>query len=160
MAKITLDPKYTEMHGRDRDLVLYRWKGKQCARVYVVPRNPDTAEQRKNRSRFSEASSSWRELPMHTRAAYNKKAAKLSTRMSGFNLYVSLYMKGFIYLSDNGLTLKQSGLTVVFNRIPLSSRSSFDPLRIYSDPACYQYGKNRKRGRYRKKNPDYIPLAS
>lgn len=96
MARIVLNERYDKLYGRVGDLVHYRWKGKDCARIYVIPRNPRTEAQQANRKLLAQASVSWRELPETVKRLYNFKAMKQRCRMSGFNLYVSDYISGRI----------------------------------------------------------------
>jgi hypothetical protein len=63
----------------------------QCVRSYVIPRNPDTEAQRKVRRSFGEAVRLWQSMSEDERYSYNRKARYLN--MSGYNLYISKYIK-------------------------------------------------------------------
>ena len=141
MAKVLLDPKFNKMNGRMGDLVLYKWKGKSCARVYVVPRNPDTMAQRANRNRMSEASKSWRNLPEGMQESYNLRALRYKNAMSGFNLYISDCLKGRIVshtdnFSERDLSLKKAAGV---NAIPRLLNHSKHPLHM--DMVCAGYSR-------------------
>jgi len=60
-------------------------------RIYVVPRNPDTISQRNIRALFANAVKSWRALTTEKKYQYTRKAR--GTRMSGYNLYISEYLR-------------------------------------------------------------------
>jgi hypothetical protein len=93
MAKAELSPMFTSITGRVGNIVFYKHRGIQCLRRYVIPRNPDTEAQRVNRYTFRDAVSSWKKLSVHEKDIYNKKVLKIKTTMSGYNLYISEYMK-------------------------------------------------------------------
>ncbi len=82
------------LHGRLGNLVFYMRKGTQCVRVHVIPRNPDTEAQRAMRRSFADAVRSWQAMSADERYAYNRKARYLN--MSGYNLYISNYLKRII----------------------------------------------------------------
>jgi hypothetical protein len=77
--------------GRIGNIVFYTNRGRQCVRKHVIPRNPDTAAQRIVRCAFSDAVRSWQSLSEDEQYAYTRKARNLN--MSGYNLYISKYMK-------------------------------------------------------------------
>ena len=43
MARVVLNPRFKEISGRMKDVVLYTCYNRTLMRRYVVPRNPDTA---------------------------------------------------------------------------------------------------------------------
>lgn len=132
MAKIKLNPMYRDVEGKTGDLVHYKWKGMDCARIYVIPRNPDTRAQRLNRKRLGEASKSWKGLPLETRNLYNLRALKHGNVMSGYNLYVSEYMTGSIkaFRAAEGSKKPVERLSDK----PLFRRCAPDPLRMQPVP--------------------------
>ena len=91
MATVRLNPAFDSVHGKIGKIVHYNRNGVQCARSYAVPRNPDTAAQRRNRKTFAEAVKLWQELSPGEKYRYNRNARKL--RMSGYNLFISRYLK-------------------------------------------------------------------
>ncbi len=91
MAKIRLSSYLVSVSGRMGNVVYFNRYGNEYARVHVNPSNPHTGQQRIVRHTFSDAVKSWQGLAGDERAVYNKKARKLP--MSGYNLYISQYMK-------------------------------------------------------------------
>lgn len=91
MAKAKLNPILTSMHGRIGNMVFYRRRNKEYVRMYVIPRNPDTESQRIVRRTFADAVKSWQAMTGDERYKFNRKARYLCK--SGYNLYISEYMK-------------------------------------------------------------------
>jgi hypothetical protein len=91
MASVDLDLMFNGFSGRLGNIVLYTRYDNQYARIYSIPVNPDTNEQKMIRKTFGDAVRSWQELPQPEKDKYNKKARRLP--MSGYNLYISCYMK-------------------------------------------------------------------
>jgi len=63
---------------------------------YVPPSNPQTEAQQANRQEFASAVSSWQGLTSGRQKYFNELAVKRHLAMSGFNLYVSKYLKGLL----------------------------------------------------------------
>jgi hypothetical protein len=82
---------FRSMNGSLGKIVFYRRRGVQCARTYVIPRNPDTPQQRINREAFAAAVAAWRLFEVRDRNRYNRKAR--GRGMSGYNLFISEYMR-------------------------------------------------------------------
>jgi hypothetical protein len=91
MATATLNPFITSISGRIGSIVFYRRQGKTCIRSYVIPRNPDTAAQKAVRRSFADAVKSWQVLRCEEKYKFIRKAQKM--QMSGYNLYISTFMK-------------------------------------------------------------------
>ena len=91
MATATLNPLLISVSGRIGSFVFYRRKNTQCIRTYVVPYNPDTALQRNIRSSFADAVKSWQSLTGEERYKYKRRSRRIN--MSGYNLYISEYLK-------------------------------------------------------------------
>ncbi|HOO70838.1 MAG TPA: hypothetical protein PK926_03675 [Spirochaetota bacterium] len=91
MATVTLNAALTSISGTIGRMVFYHRNGRVIARRWVMPPNPDTPAQRKNRSRFKEAMSAWKALTDDEKAAYTKKAR--GSGMTGHNLFISGWMK-------------------------------------------------------------------
>ena len=72
--KMTLNPVLRSLSGRIGGMVFYQSHGRQFARAYVVPRNPDTVEQRKGRGRFAGAVKAWQNLPALQKDLWRVKA--------------------------------------------------------------------------------------
>ena len=92
MATVTLNPLFESVSGRIGNAVFYRRGNTQCVRGYVVPGNPDTVLQRKTRAAFGSAVKSWQKMTSEEKYAYTRKARNLG--MSGYNLFISAYIKG------------------------------------------------------------------
>ncbi len=90
MAQAIPGPLIKSIHGRIGNLVFYYRYGKQCVRIHVIPRNPDTEAQRIIRRMFRDAVRSWQAMTEDDRYKFNRKARYLS--ISGYNLYISEYM--------------------------------------------------------------------
>lgn len=58
---------------------------------FYVPYNPRTAEQQAWRSDFADAVASWQSLTNEEKKEYNSKAQ--GKKMSGYNLYISNYLR-------------------------------------------------------------------
>lgn len=104
MAQAIPAPMIKSLHGRIGNIVFYYRHGKQCVRTHVIPRNPDTEAQRAVRGLFRDAVLSWQAMPETGRYRFNKKARYLG--MSGYNLYISEYIK----IRISGLTQLQKPL--------------------------------------------------
>ncbi|HOP63035.1 MAG TPA: hypothetical protein PK358_04605 [Spirochaetota bacterium] len=97
MAKVELTSILTKARGNMNRVVHYNRLGTQCSRAHVIPRNPDTAAQRKNRNSFAGAVKAWQLLPEDEKKEWNSKAAQLrrkgKTGKTGYNVFMSEYMK-------------------------------------------------------------------
>ncbi len=91
MATATPGPMIKAIHGRIGNLVFYYSRGTQCIRTHVIPRNPDTEAQRIVRRTFAGAVRSWQAMTLEERYPYRRKARYMN--MSGYNLYISEYIK-------------------------------------------------------------------
>ena len=114
MAKLILNPLFKYISGRSGNTVFYTWKNIQCARSYVVPRNPDTETQRKNRNIFSEAVKIWQKLPDMQKESWNLQAQ--GKPLSGYNLFISCYVREKINTvgHDHDITNKEKKPTVIY----------------------------------------------
>jgi len=118
MAKAIPGIIITSIHGRMGNLVFYYRHGTQCVRTHVIPRNPDTEAQRTVRRTFGDAVRSWQALSADSRCAFIRRAHTMS--MSGYNLYISEYMKATI--------------TGMRGTDTLSLTSDIAPLSFYLNP--------------------------
>ena len=91
MAKFILNPMFKSISGRLGNVVFYTRRGVQCGRIYVVPRNPDTGHQRKNKNIFREAVQAWQDIPSPQKDRWNRLARNKT--LSGYNLFLSCYIK-------------------------------------------------------------------
>lgn len=70
------------------------WHGMQAtARRFVYPPNPNTIYQQANRGKFGSAVAAWQALTPAQKGVYN--ALKYPPRMSGYNKFLRLYMRGW-----------------------------------------------------------------
>lgn len=90
MAKAGLKSYIKSMNGRCGDYVYYSVGKKLFVRDYVVPRNPGTEAQQKNRSLFASAMASWKLLNEAQKNRFRKRAARFN--MLGHNLFIREYM--------------------------------------------------------------------
>ncbi len=98
MATATPNILIKSISGRIGNVVFYKRRGTQCVRTYVIPRNPDTQAQRAVRRAFSDAVRSWQSMSPDKKYAYTRKARCLN--MSGYNLYISRYLKRAAQTTD------------------------------------------------------------
>ncbi len=90
MATATPNILINSIRGRIGNVVFYTRRGRQCVRVHVIPRNPDTEAQRVVRRAFGDAVRSWQAMSPDEQYTYTRKARHLN--MSGYNLFISGYM--------------------------------------------------------------------
>jgi hypothetical protein len=91
MATAIPFPMIKSIHGRLGNFIFYFRHGNQCIRMHAVPYNPDTEAQRIVRRTFGDAVRSWQAMDTDEKNKYNRKARFLN--ISGYNLYISEYMK-------------------------------------------------------------------
>jgi hypothetical protein len=65
----------------------------QYKRNYVIPFNPQTPGQQANRLKFSQAVNAWQTMSILDRRLWNIYADDLQIQMSGYNLFISRFMK-------------------------------------------------------------------
>jgi hypothetical protein len=95
MAKVTGPLMSMDASGQlGKALVFAKWKGQNYVRQYVIPMNPNTADQAAIRDIVAQASVAWKNsatvgaTPVNAayKLAYNEAAA--GSGMSGFNLFI------------------------------------------------------------------------
>jgi len=80
----------TTFSGRiGKKMIASSWKGHEYIRTYVKPHNPNTENQRMARGQFAAAVEAWQGFSSVQHKFYDKIAAG----MSGFNLFISRYVK-------------------------------------------------------------------
>jgi hypothetical protein len=132
MATATPNILINSISGRIGNVVFYCRYGKQCVRVHVIPRNPDTEAQRIVRRAFGDAVRAWQSLSPDEQYDYTRKSRHLN--MSGYNLYISIYLKRIMHAyspapiqelkSETGSpTWNLELLTLNHNRFPSVSES-------------------------------------
>ena len=100
MARFDLHPMFTTYRGRMGNIVYYQWRGRDCARCFVMPRNPDTAAQRVVRGSFRDAVHAWQAMSPMEREEWNRQARHKP--LSGYNLFLSRYMHQACAASPSG----------------------------------------------------------
>lgn len=79
------------VRGRHNDRVFYMRNGNICARKYLVPPNPRTAEQQKGRKYFARAVKDWKDLDTEAKARWNTDAKAMKKR--GYSLFLSVRLQ-------------------------------------------------------------------
>lgn len=74
-------------------LVYMVWKGLQTVRKYAIPANPRTASQLVIRGYFTDAVDAYQSESDATKLAWDNYAKILGRPMSGFNAYISKFIK-------------------------------------------------------------------
>lgn len=87
-----------------KTLVYSGWKGIDDVRSYVIPANPQTADQQQQRSYFTDGVDAWHNtgLVSDDVTSWNRYAGVQSRPQSGFNLFVA-----------NVIRLRQAGVAAV-----------------------------------------------
>ncbi len=129
MATAATNILLNSISGRIGNVVFYTRSGKQCVRTHVIPRNPDTEAQRAVRRSFGNAVRSWQSMSEDEKYAYIRKARYLN--MSGYNLYISNYLKRVMQSLNLTSTHEQKSIVPYFtwnlglstwNLLPLPER--------------------------------------
>lgn len=146
MAIAELSSKFNELHGKKGNYIHYYVKGYHYVRSYSIPFNPRSAAQQENRRTFAEAVKSWQKLPAEEQAVYREAARRTSDR--GYNLFISMYMKGktLPVTSPAGRIKMQD--TCFHAPFMVQSNSVSIPFRSGNDPVClYQpFTRHKTRG--------------
>jgi len=96
MAKLTGPMFGLTARGKLANTLVYsNWKGVPYTRKWLVPANPNTSAQQAQRGYLASALADWHAISWGTgdKPAYDRWAAYGSKPMSGFNKYVSEYLK-------------------------------------------------------------------
>lgn len=91
MARVTAPLLSLDARGKiGNALVFMGWKGIKDVRQYVIPANPQTADQVTQRTSFSDMVSAWKNYFTVAlgRTAWNRLATALSGALSGFNAFM------------------------------------------------------------------------
>jgi hypothetical protein len=123
MATATPNIMLKAISGRIGNVVFYTNRGRQCVRTYVVPRNPDTAAQRAVRRSFGDAVRSWQAMSQDEQYAYTRKARSLN--ISGYNLYISNYLKRAMQAVNYTPIYKQKSKVPSLKKLPSKPSHSF-----------------------------------
>ena len=77
-----------------KTLVYMNWKGIEDVRQYVIPANPNTANQQTQRGYFTEAVGAWHTAGFYTidLTAWNLLASALKIPASGYNMHMRYYV--------------------------------------------------------------------
>jgi len=134
MAKAELNPTFMNFKGNIGRLIYYNRMGKTCVRSHVIPRNPRTEAQQKNRDLFAEAVNRWKLLTAEEKNLWNVKAAR--KQRTGYNFFISSFILN---------AARESDLTSALSLLPAVSCIAPIPLRILSDSSpsnlAYSSGK-------------------
>jgi len=96
MAKIKMPLMGMEASGQlGKTLVYFNWKGLNCARMHVVPSNPNTASQQARRTVLSDAVDNFHATALTETDidGWRRLASIQSKPMTYFNVYVQKYIK-------------------------------------------------------------------
>ncbi len=86
-----------DARGKIANTLVYAiWKGLNYCRQYVIPSNPNTADQQTIRGYFTDAVAAYQAEHQATKDAWNAAVKALGWAMSGFNYYVAEYIKYLI----------------------------------------------------------------
>ncbi len=94
MAIAKLNPSFESIKGNIGNLIYYNRMGKVCIRSRVIPRNPRTSAQQRNRATFADAVASWQSMSQEEKLLWKIKGAK--RKNTGYNYYISEYMRHII----------------------------------------------------------------
>jgi hypothetical protein len=95
MAKVTMPlGGFTASGQLAKAFVYFSWKGLRVVRSYVVPANPNTAEQQAARAEFTGAVTAFHASAFTAvdLSAWRRYATNLTRVMSGFNAFISRYI--------------------------------------------------------------------
>jgi hypothetical protein len=84
-VKNTMGNKYSGTLGKKATAV--ERKGENFLREYVIPHDPKTPAQIKQRNKFTEANEAWRALSPEEKQEFNQRAK--GTKMYGYQLFIS-----------------------------------------------------------------------
>jgi len=112
VAIVKLNPCYESISGRIDSLVFYSYNNITFCRKHVIPYNPRTEIQQKNRNLFKDAVKSWQRLSRFEKNNWNVR----SLGASGYNYYISRFMK---YQSEQTASLMYKNMKY-FNRYKYS----------------------------------------
>ena len=83
-----------DARGKYADAIVYGgWKGIQWARVQFTPQNPQTDKQDAIRLIFTQGVEKWQDIKVAKSEAWDKATTPKGLVMSGFNYFMSLYIK-------------------------------------------------------------------
>lgn len=138
MAKINTPSYIKTPGGKMGDTVFYSIGNHTYMRTYVIPRNPRTEAQQKNRSLFAEAMASWKTLTPEEKYLYKIRTMDLD--MHPHNLYIREYIAlhsqevktdSFIASIRNHIDLSDSALERYVNSpVKLRIRTEASPFMI------------------------------
>lgn len=84
-VKNVMGNKYSGTIGKSETACIR--DGKQYVRTYVIPKDPKTAKQMKQRKKYARAVETWKAMSDDEKEVYNNQAKNLN--MSGYNLFIS-----------------------------------------------------------------------
>jgi hypothetical protein len=123
MALVIPSPLIEYMSGKVGSIVCYRRWNKQYARQHVKQRESNTEAQKTMRHTFADAVKSWQVLIKNEKDKFNRRARHLN--MSGYNLYISQYMKKSISAVRKASGIASSSLMLRFPSVSPSLHVRF-----------------------------------
>lgn len=119
-----------------KTLVYSGWKGIDDVRSYVVPANPQTADQQTQRSYFTDGVDQWHDVGLNADdvTAWNRYASTLPRPQSGFNAFVA----GVINLRMAGISA--ANLAMGFNGGIVDSGAGQVDMTIEEDGSAVSVG--------------------
>lgn len=111
MADVIINPVFKSIRKRIGNIVFYERGGKQFARIHVIPKNPDTAAQRKRRRTFSDSVSAWQSLTMEEKKQWRNRASLAGRR--GYNVFISEYLNDGVKIDNNHLQQESENKEVI-----------------------------------------------
>jgi len=78
-----------------REITAVERDGTNFDRTWVMPYDPKTPKQMRQRKRFADAHDAWIALPQEKRNEYNERARNM--KMTGYNLFVKEYVARMRY---------------------------------------------------------------
>lgn len=99
MAK-TIGPLFSiDASGSIADTIVYaKWKGRNYARMYAIPQNPQTVNQMIQRNKFAAAVSGWQVQTVPVKAEWGVAADPY--QFSGFNYFHQQYLAQNSYITN------------------------------------------------------------
>lgn len=96
MAKVTMPLGGVRARGKlGNTLVFFPWKGINCARIYVIPANPNTAAQQAQRTKMKNAVDAYHDANYNDAdiVAWRRFAGVQSKPMTQFNIMVKRHVE-------------------------------------------------------------------
>lgn len=129
MAKVKGPLFSLDARGKIADTLVYMgWKGLQTVRQYVIPSNPNSANQQTQRGYFSDAVDAWQASGYVTAdvTAWNLLAQALKAVASGFNMFVRYYVNAKVAGNDFTILSNIATSSITANACDISADIASD----------------------------------